>query len=140
MRRAGDIPLPLHVHVPGSGSVPDMGPLELGKAYAPSLTTACGWQDNLAYLYGHDLLDAGFNWEAHEVWEVVWLAAPANSAERVLLQALIQLANARLKLSMGRENACRRLLDQVEDLRQDLVARLGGAAQPFMGVNTASIF
>ncbi|MEM9471401.1 MAG: DUF309 domain-containing protein, partial [Pseudomonadota bacterium] len=104
-----DISLPSRVHVPGSGSRPDMVPLEQAKALAPAVTRAHDWQDNIAYLYGHDLMRAGCYWEAHEVWETVWLATPANGPERVLLQALIQQANARLKSEMRRENAAARL-------------------------------
>jgi hypothetical protein len=65
------------------------------------------WQDNAAYLYGHRLLEAGFYWEAHEVWEAVWMNCRPNSTEKVLLQALIQQANARLKRKMGKVNAAR---------------------------------
>ncbi len=134
MRLVPDISLPSGVHVPGSGSKPDMVPLEQAKDLAPAVARAQDWQDNVAYLYGHDLMRAGFNWEAHEVWETVWLATPANGPERLLLQALIQQANARLKSDMHRENAAARLYAQVEVLRLDLIARLGGRFETYMGV------
>lgn len=138
MRLVPDIKLPAHVHVPGSGSVPDLGPLERAKDLVPAVTRAAEWQENVPYLYGHDLLCAGYYWEAHEVWEAVWLATPANGSERLLLQALIQNANARLKSVMQREHAAARLHTQVEELRIDLVARLGGRIDTYMGVNVGS--
>ncbi len=139
MRRLPDLALPGHAHVPGSGSKPDMAPLEAAKALVAPETSANAWQDNAAYLYGHDLLDAGFFWEAHEVWEAVWLNCPPNSAEKLMLRMLIQQANARLKLVMGRRNAAERLAAEVEALRIDLAGRLG-APGSFMGVDISKKF
>lgn len=134
MSRAGDIPLPARAHVPGSGSSPDMVPLEHAKSLAPPQTRAEDWQDNATYVYGHRLLEAGLYWEAHEVWEAVWMNCSPNSTEKVLLKALIQLANARLKRSMGKENAATRLESMVEALRQEVCARLDGRPD-LMGVS-----
>lgn len=134
MRLVSDISLPSHVHVPGSGSAPDLVPLEHAKDLTPAVTKAQDWQDNVPYLYGHDLMRDGYYWEAHEVWEAVWLATPANSPERLLLQALIQKANAQLKSAMQHENAAARLQVQVEELRLDVIARLGGHIEEYMGV------
>lgn len=58
---------------------------------------------------GRALYERGFFWEAHEAWEPVWLAAAPNSRERAFLQGIIQLANARLKLAMGRDGAAARI-------------------------------
>lgn len=54
-------------------------------------------------------LQEGFGWEAHELLEPIWMKCPPNSRERLLVMALIQLANARLKSLMGREGAAKRL-------------------------------
>lgn len=63
-----------------------------------------------AYHLGLDWLEQGYFWEAHELLEPVWMAAPPNSAERLMLRGLIQLANAKLKAAMGREAASDRLM------------------------------
>ena len=68
-----------------------------------ALLGSAAFETGLAYLH------AGFNWEAHEVFEPVWMALPAGSAGRDFVQGLIQLANARLKLEMGRPRAAARL-------------------------------
>jgi hypothetical protein len=47
------------------------------------------------------------------VLEAVWIASPKNGRDRVALQAVIQLANAGLKLRMGRDRAAMRLLADV---------------------------
>ncbi|WP_169545595.1 DUF309 domain-containing protein [Sneathiella aquimaris] len=53
--------------------------------------------------------EAGYYWEAHEVWEGVWLECLPNSAEKFFLQAMIQLTNAKLKKDLGRFDAAVRL-------------------------------
>ena len=71
----------------------------------------------------------GFYWECHEVLEAVWMAARQNTPERRVVQAVIQLANARLKMRMGRANAARRLAGIAEGHLAD--ARAGG---PVLGL------
>ncbi len=67
-----------------------------------------------AWQGGWVLFDQGFFWEAHEVWEPVWMCLPRHSDERTMVQACIQLANAHLKKIMGRPNAVLRLCGMVE--------------------------
>jgi uncharacterized protein len=58
---------------------------------------------------GFDLVRAGYFWEAHELLEKAWLARTPNSPEREMLRAIIQIANALLKLSMDKEQAAAKL-------------------------------
>ncbi len=69
--------------------------------------------NQLAFRFGVDLYNAGFYWEAHEVWEPVWMALPPNSRERIACQALIQAANGCLKLRFGGAKAFVRLAVEV---------------------------
>ena len=66
-----------------------------------------------AFSAGLRYLHAGYHWECHEVLEAVWLRTPDASPEREMTQALIQLANARLKLAMDRPKAAARLCGMV---------------------------
>ena len=104
-RPALDHALPEVRHVPGTGSTPELALIEEIKALVPTRTDATAWRENVPYLYGMTLFEAGFYWEAHEVWEPVWMNCAPNSPERFLLQALIQYANAALKRDMGRARA-----------------------------------
>lgn len=70
------------------------------------------WWESPAYLYGCDLYNRGFWWEAHEAWEAVWQLADKESPERAGLQGLIQLANCHLKLHMGRPKVIPRLQER----------------------------
>ncbi|MBI1384499.1 MAG: DUF309 domain-containing protein [Rhizobiales bacterium] len=97
-----------------------------------SAPTEADWSSNHPYLYGHALLRAGFHWEAHEVWEAVWMASRPNSRERALVQGLIQVANAALKLSMGRLGAGKRLALLAADRFRD--ADPSGSKEPLLGV------
>lgn len=79
-----------------------------------------------AWRFGLAFLREGYFWEAHEVLEPLWLTCPPNSAERLLLQGIIQLANAGLKQVMDKERAAERLLDQSERLIREAFRRSRG--------------
>lgn len=79
-----------------------------------------------AWRFGLAFLKEGYFWEAHEVLEPLWMSCPPNSAERQLLQGIIQLANAGLKRAMGKPKAAERLLDHAERLVSEAFQR-GGA-------------
>jgi hypothetical protein len=109
---APQLPLPRWAYLPGVTAEPDREPLERAKALVPSAFPGGVPAEHPAFRYGLALHDAGFFWEAHEVWEAVWKAAPKNGCDRLVVRALIQLVNAKLKLRMGRRGAGRRLLDE----------------------------
>lgn len=99
---------PPHVFLPGETPGHDGDELAAIRASADGvpgrqLVATPAWSFGLAFLRD------GYFWEAHEVLEAVWLALPPNSAERLLCQGLIQLANAGLKRVMRRDNAAVRL-------------------------------
>lgn len=109
---APPIPLPRWSYLPGATPEPDREPLERAKALVPRAFADSVSAAHPAFVYGVALHDAGFFWEAHEVWEAVWKAAPKNGCDRLILRALIQLANAKLKLRVGRKGAAVRLLGE----------------------------
>ena len=101
--------LPTHRHIPGTASVAELTWLKTVADEIPSQIVATEWQENLPYRYGWFLFLNQYFWEAHEVWEPVWLKAAVNSKERFLIQGLIQLANAGLKHIQGNTRAENRL-------------------------------
>jgi uncharacterized protein len=128
------VSVPPHAHVPGlnarhpedwfdhiKASVTDEMPIELlGQTEA--------WQVGLSYFHDE------YFWECHEVLEAVWMRAPDPSPERALIQAMIQLANARLKIRMEKPNAARRLCAMVDDLLQQC-----GAGETILGLRLREI-
>lgn len=112
-----DLALPRWVHTPGE-TEPDNEMLSRVTALVPDRFDQFVPHDHPALRYALALNDAGFFWEAHEVLEAVWKAAPKGGRDRILLRACIQIANARLKQRLDRPRAVARLLD---DARAELV-------------------
>lgn len=108
--------LPDHAYVPGETPRHPEGAFDALRDTARPGMPVAGLIASPAWRAGLRFDAAGFHWEAHEVMEPVWLALPPNSAERRIVQAAIQLANARLKLRMGRPAAALRLADIVAGL------------------------
>ncbi|MDQ3732184.1 MAG: DUF309 domain-containing protein [Pseudomonadota bacterium] len=59
------------------------------------------WRETDAYLYGVDLFNHGYWWEAHESWEVCWVAAGRRTEIGLFVQGLIQVSVACLKRHQG---------------------------------------
>ena len=105
-----DWPWPAIAFRPGVTSRPaEDDPIYAVAAVAPIRTDPALWRANRPYLFGVDLHNCGFFWEAHEMWEPVWAHARPNAPERALLQGLIQLTNACLKTALGNVKASERL-------------------------------
>lgn len=110
-----DLTLPDYAYVPGQTPRHDEAIFEV---YHKSVSAGLSLEDlkaTLAWQAGLVFYDKGYFWEAHEVLEPVWMAAPRNSAEHQLVQGIIQLANAALKARMKRPNAALRLCGKARD-------------------------
>ncbi len=130
-----DALLPAERYVPGHGRASDHAFFAAIKAQCPAHVSDANWRSTPPYLFGFDLYAAGYFWEAHEVWEPVWMACAPNSRERALTAGLIQLANGCLKLVMRRPKATMRLLGEAS-------AQLRAAAWPagrVMGLSPAAL-
>ncbi len=111
---AAKLPLPRWAYVPGETDEADADYETLAQA---KLLVPARFQDFVparhpALRYGLALNDSGYFWEAQEVLEAVWAAAPQGGRERTLLRACIQIANANLRLRMGKPHAAARLLGE----------------------------
>jgi hypothetical protein len=100
-RLVPDRPMPPYSYVPGRGLPhPISSPLghSFGSERAPADPLDPGrWHACPAYLFGFDLLNRGFFWEAHEAWEPLWHASGRSGAVADLLKGLIKLAAAGVK-------------------------------------------
>lgn len=133
--------LPEEAHLPGRNQRPQSGIVFDVAAAAPERMTRRDWETNTAYLYGFALYRAGFYWEAHEVWEPVWQSCQPNAPEKLLLQALIQITNARLKERLNRPRAAHRLIHHAEALLGEVLTRDVATAdgEPLLGVNVGAL-
>lgn len=98
-----DRAFPPYRYLPGVNPHPARDPD--GHSYEPSpATPACeawdpaAWRELTDWLWGVDLFNAFYFWEAHEAWERLWIAQPRPSAPALVLQGLIQLAASLLKV------------------------------------------
>ena len=110
----GQLPWPQWAYVPGeTGAVEaDDETLRLAKALVPSAFRGHVPARHPALRYGLALNDRGYFWEAQEVLETVWAAAPQSGRERILLRACILIATANLRLRMQKPHVASRLLGE----------------------------
>jgi hypothetical protein len=109
-----NLPLPQWAYVPGESTdaEADHDTLWRAKALVPSRFRDYVPARHPALRYGIALNDSGYFWEAQEVLEAVWAAAPQGGRERILLRACIQIATANLRLRMRKPRAAARLLGE----------------------------
>ena len=112
--------VPKHAYVPGQTARHAEGRFAPVCATAQLGMSPAQLAQSEAFCTGLFYLQRGYFWEAHELFEPVWMALEEGSEERCLLQALIQLANAQLKLRMHRPKAASRLCIMVRGLLEKL--------------------
>lgn len=103
-RYAPDQPFPPYAHQPGQTPHPRTHPKGHSydiPEYAGAAFSEQTWSRCTAYLYGIDLFNHQYYWEAHEAWEGLWKATPRSAAPARFLQGLIQLAAMRIKMRDG---------------------------------------
>ena len=137
-------PLPAYRHVPGLTPHPVNHPAghSYGAAEIPippgSLELPEHWHDCEAYLYGVDLFNQAYFWEAHEAWEAIWHAVGHESIPGRFIQSLIQTSAALLKRHMEIDKGANRLLTKAFaklDLVEDWMTETGRRSGAYMGLN-----
>ena len=99
-------PFPAYRYVPGLTPHPTRDPH--GHSYQPHPTLnrhapwdPADWRGIDDWLYGVDLFNHFYFWEAHEAWEGLWAASPRQTPVALMLQGLIQIAAALLKAHLA---------------------------------------
>lgn len=134
--RYTDRPLPPYRYLPGREPHPTRDPAGHsfgdGDSVAPPLAAA-EWPRREDYRYGVDLFNAGYWWEAHEVFESLWHASGRQTPVGHCLQAFIQCAAAHIQAELQHARGARNLLRRAarhaeaagsDTLGADLVALL----------------
>lgn len=91
---------PPYRHLPGVTPHPRRHPkghLYGKREVAPPPFVPRQWQRSQDYLYGVDLYNFAYYWEAHEAWEGIWKSTGRVDLPGRYLQGLIQLTAAMLK-------------------------------------------
>jgi hypothetical protein len=117
--RYTQLAFPPYTYVPGRSPHPVSNPAghmfghELPK---PPPLDPTNWRASETYLYGIDLFNHGFYWEAHETWESLWHAAGRRGVIADFLKGLIKLAAAGVKQSEGNAAGVDRHLKRAVEL------------------------
>jgi predicted metal-dependent hydrolase len=123
--------LPFVAGIPHPRRDPDGHSYGQEDEYLPHFD-ASAWQTCEPYLYGVDLFNSGYWWEAHEAWETVWLAAGPETPTGQFVQGLIQIAAAQLKrVTKERRGAVQ--------LTASGIGKLSGGGEQFLGIDVAEL-
>ncbi len=87
-------PWPAYRFVIGEAPHPTADPEghSFGKQEPAQILTMENWKENEDYLYGVDLYNYAYWWEAHEAFEGLWAEFPRGSPESDLLQGIIKIS------------------------------------------------
>jgi uncharacterized protein len=97
------------------------------------------WNACRPYLYGIDLFNYGYYWEAHEVWESLWHACGRASVEADFLRSLIRLAAAGVKAREGRPQGTASHAAAARALLQRIQGQIGSGCQRYMGLSLSKL-
>jgi len=122
-------PFPSYRFVPGRSPHPVRDPDGHSYNQPPvqlASFSASAWQSCDEYLYGIDLFNHGYWWEAHEALEAVWVAAGRQTETGLFIQGLILIAVAYLKMFQGFNDVGRRMAEEgLDKMKQKQGVYLG---------------
>ena len=126
---------PAYSYVPGKFPHPLSDPVghsfgHVGEKCEP--LTPANAQRHVEYLWGIQLFNHGYYWEAHETWEQVWHACGRSGRAADYLKGLIKLAAAGVKSREGRQEGVIRHASRCAELLRGVKSSIGDAnAAPF---------
>ncbi len=126
-RLVPDKPFPPYTFVPGRAPHPKSDPKGHSFGIEEEAVTPLvpeRWQESRAYLYGLDLFNAQFFWEAHEQFERLWLACGRRGIVADFLKGLIKLAAAGVKHLEGRPDGVKSHASRAAELFRGIVAEV----------------
>lgn len=100
---------------------------------ASASLAANSWQSNETYLFGVDLYNFAYWWEAHEQWEALWRGEETGAEAGSFLQGLIQLSASLLKWQAGNQRGFTQLVAKGCERLKGVAGGLEGGC--YMGVN-----
>ena len=111
----------------------------VGSKLAGSRAIRQRWQACSPYLYGIDLFNHGYYWEAHEVWEGLWRACGRSGPAGTFLKALIGLAAAGFKVRVGNLQGVRRHAQRAARLFHETAMVIGPHGPSYMGLDLRAL-
>jgi hypothetical protein len=129
-------PLPPYSYVPGGiWPHPNSSPHGHSFGHEPSKTVSPVETSGAIpprFVRGAALFNAGYYWEAHEVWEGLWHAYGRRGVLADVVKALIKLAAAGVKVREGQEHGVRVHARRAADL---FASARGAGESRLLGLN-----
>jgi hypothetical protein len=130
---------PPYAYLPGSNPHPVRDPT--GHSYhvgpLPVATEASLGSD--AFLWGLDLFNHGYYWEAHEAWEGLWQVADRDNPLRMLFKSLILLSAAGVKVRERKNAAAARHAVRAAALLRELLKVQDSTIERALGMSPATL-
>lgn len=129
-------PFPPYRHVPGITPHPIRDPRGHSHGLEEDdqpVSLPADWRQTEDYLYGVDLYNFAYWWEAHEAWEGLW-----NKTEddcRLFLQGLIQISASLIKYHMRQLRGLQSLSINGRKKVHQVLTNLDDPTGLYMGVN-----
>lgn len=120
-RLAPERSFPPYSYVPGLFPHPVSDPAGHSHGVRPAAIDPVdpeSWPASREYLFGIDLFNHGYYWEAHEVWEGLWHACGRGGLAGDFLKGLIQLTAAGVKVRQRMPRGVASLAQGAADLFQ----------------------
>ena len=135
-RFAPEQSLPAYAYVPGHFPHPTRDPQGHSYGIEPrvEIPDPNRWQSCQAYLYGVDLFNHGYYWEAHEAWEGLWNACGRSGPAGCFFKGLIRLAAAGVKTRQASLRGIQIHARRAAELFEQTATELGAKGAVFMGL------
>lgn len=137
-----DEPFPPYSYVTGRFPHPMRDPAghSFGVASQPcAIPDSKHWRDCRPYLYGFDLFNHGYYWEAHEAWEGIWHALGRTGTAADFIKGLIKLAAAGVKVREGRLAGVRTHAERAAELFRKTAGELASGTACYFGLSLARL-
>ena len=95
------------------------------------------WSESRNYLFGIDLFNIGYYWEAHEEWERLWRASGPDSLCGRFLKGLVKMSAAGIKVRENSLHGVRRHAASAGEVFADIAAETGD--DEFCGLELTSM-
>ncbi len=130
---------PPYAYLPGKNPHPVRDPRGHSYHVEPIPVAAEASLGSDAFLWGLDLFNHGYYWEAHEAWEGLWQVADRDGPLRMLFKGLILLSAAGIKIREGKHAAAVRHTGRAAALLRRLMKVPDRAFERALGMSPAAL-
>ena len=130
---------PPYAYLPGREPHPTRDPTGHSYHVEPIPVAAEASFRSDSFLWGLDLFNHGYYWEAHEAWESLWRVAERGSSLRMLFKALILLSAAGVKIREGKHAVALRHAGRGAELLRQLMKAPDRSFEGALGMSPAAL-